>query len=206
MVPAALVHPLPADRPVAPAALLEPAGCVASGLLELGVPRAGSRVAVVGDGPIGLLAVLLIRLSSPRELVLVGRRKDRLRHGAACGATAVVDGDGAPADLHGSFDLVIEATNSPLGRLPPCAWPGAAVACCCSASPGAGRAEVDPGPDHPGPTAGAGGVRRLAGRLAVDGLAYGSGQFDPAPLITHRYPLAEAETALAVSLTRPPAR
>lgn len=198
VVPAALVHPLPADRPVAPAALLEPAGCVASGLLELGVPRAGSRVAVVGDGPIGLLAVLLIRLSSPRELVLVGRRKDRLRHGAACGATAVVDGDGAPADLHGSFDLVIEATNSPSGAATALRLTRRGGSVLLLGISGAGRAEVDPDLITLGQL-------RVQGAFAASPAAwrwtvslYGSGQFDPAPLITHRYPLAEAETALAV--------
>src|SRR5919197_2366124 len=61
LVPAGLVHPLPADRPVEAAALLEPAACVACGLLEAGVPPAGSRLAVVGDGPLGLLAVMLLR-------------------------------------------------------------------------------------------------------------------------------------------------
>jgi threonine dehydrogenase-like Zn-dependent dehydrogenase len=41
VVPAGLLHRLPADRPLEPAALLEPAACVASGLLEAGVPRPG---------------------------------------------------------------------------------------------------------------------------------------------------------------------
>jgi threonine dehydrogenase-like Zn-dependent dehydrogenase len=61
VVPARLVHRLPPARPLEPAALLEPAACVANGLLEAGVPRPGSRLAVVGDGPLGLLAVLLLR-------------------------------------------------------------------------------------------------------------------------------------------------
>jgi threonine dehydrogenase-like Zn-dependent dehydrogenase len=61
VVPARLVHRLPATRPLEPAALLEPAACVANGLLEAGVPRPGSRVAVVGDGPLGLLALRLLR-------------------------------------------------------------------------------------------------------------------------------------------------
>src|SRR5215211_8040061 len=44
VVPARLVHRLPEGRPVEPAALLEPAACVANGLLEAGVPRPGARV------------------------------------------------------------------------------------------------------------------------------------------------------------------
>src|SRR5918993_1196640 len=41
VVPARLVHRLPAGRPVEPAALLEPAARVASGLLEAGTPPPG---------------------------------------------------------------------------------------------------------------------------------------------------------------------
>src|SRR3954451_22032751 len=45
VVPAHLVHPLPPDRAIATAALIEPAACVATGLLEVGLPPAGSRLA-----------------------------------------------------------------------------------------------------------------------------------------------------------------
>src|ERR671916_614570 len=51
--------------------------CVASGLLEAGMPLPGMRVAVVGDGPLGLLALLLVQTASPAELVLVGGRPAR---------------------------------------------------------------------------------------------------------------------------------
>ena len=115
--PARLVHRLPADRPLAPAALLEAAACVASGLLEAGMPLPGTRVAVVGDGPLGLLALLLLATASPAELVLVGGRPARSALGPGCGATRVVaagDPD-ALAGLAGHFDTVVEATNVPAG-------------------------------------------------------------------------------------------
>jgi len=199
VVPASLVHPLPADRPVTSAALLEPAGCVASGLLELGVPQAGARVAVVGDGPVGLLAVLLIRLSSPRELILVGRRPDRLRHGAACGATStVVAADQVLDDLRGGFDLVIEATNSPSGAVAALRLARRGGSVLLLGISGAGRGAVDPDLVSLGQL-------RVQGAFAASPAAwrwmvalYGSGQFDPAALITHRYPLAEVATALEV--------
>jgi threonine dehydrogenase-like Zn-dependent dehydrogenase len=100
VVPAALIHRLPADRPVEPAALLEPAACVASGLLEAGMPLPGMRVAVVGDGPLGLLGLLLLRTAAPAELVLVGGRPARSAFGPRCGGTAVllgISGAGQPA-------------------------------------------------------------------------------------------------------------
>lgn len=199
VVPADLVYPLPADRPVATAALLEPAGCVASGLLELGMPPAGSRVAVVGDGPVGLLAVLLARLSSPRELLLVGRRPDRLRHGTACGATdTVLATDGASDDLAGGFDLVIEATNSPSGAVSALRLARRGGSVLLLGVSGAGRGVIDPDLVSLGQL-------RVQGVFAASPAAwrwvvtlYGAGQFDPTPLITHRYPLAEITTALKV--------
>src|SRR5262245_50707734 len=76
-VPAGLVHRLPADADLEAAALLEPAACVAQGLLEVEL-RPGLQVAVVGAGTLGLLAVALLRLVSPSRLALVGSRADRL--------------------------------------------------------------------------------------------------------------------------------
>src|SRR4029453_7120524 len=77
VVPARLLHRLPADRPVEPAALLEPAARAASGPLDAGLPLPGSRIAVVGDGPLGLLALLLLDTTAPPALVLGGGRPAR---------------------------------------------------------------------------------------------------------------------------------
>jgi threonine dehydrogenase-like Zn-dependent dehydrogenase len=117
VVPAGLLHRLPANRPVEPAALLEPAACVASGLLEAGMPLPGSRVAVVGDGPLGLLALLLLRTTAPAELVLVGARPARTAFGPGRGATQVVAATdrAALAGLGGRFDMAVEASNAPAG-------------------------------------------------------------------------------------------
>jgi 2-desacetyl-2-hydroxyethyl bacteriochlorophyllide A dehydrogenase len=199
VVPARLVHRLPPDRPLEPAALLEPAACVANGLLEAGVPRPGSRVAVVGSGPLGLLAVLLLRTASPAELLLVGRRPGRAAHGRGAGATRVVaaaDQD-ALAELGGRFDAVVEATNSPEGAataLPLLRRGGSAVLLGIS---GAGRPTIDPDSltlnqlrVH-----GIFAASRAAWRWVVE--LYAAGILDPAPLVTHRFGLEEAPAALA---------
>jgi threonine dehydrogenase-like Zn-dependent dehydrogenase len=100
VVPAALLHRLPPGRPIAAAALIEPAACVATGLLEVGYPAPDSRIAVVGDGPLGLLAVALLRLGAPRELVMFGSRPDRTGYARRLGATDVVlRADPHPAEL-----------------------------------------------------------------------------------------------------------
>src|SRR5919201_298890 len=66
-IPADLVHQLPTGTDVAAAALLEPAACVAQGLLEVDL-RPGMRAAVVGSGTLGLLAVALLARYGPSRL------------------------------------------------------------------------------------------------------------------------------------------
>jgi len=204
VVPAGLVHRLPADRPVAPAALLEPAACVANGLLEAGMPRRGARLAVVGDGPLGLLAVLLLRTVSPAELLLVGRRPARTARGRGLGATLAVDaGDhDAIAGLRGRFDAVVDTTSSAEG--PPAALAllrrgGTAILLGIS---GAGRATIDPDTialNH----------LRVQGIFAASRAAWqwvvelhAQGLLDPAPLVTHRFGLRELPEALATLASR----
>jgi threonine dehydrogenase-like Zn-dependent dehydrogenase len=204
VVPASLVHRLPADRPVAPAALLEPASCIASGMLELGVPRAGGRIAVVGDGPLGLLAVLLARLSSPRELVLVGHRPDRVGYGTTCGATDVLidAGGAATASLRGAFDLVIEAANAASGAATALALARRGGSVLLLGTSGGARPAVDPDVISLGQL-------RVQGAFASSPAAwrwvvslYAEGLFDPALLVTHSYRLDDVTTALAVLADR----
>jgi L-iditol 2-dehydrogenase len=204
IVPARLVHRLPADRPLEPAALLEPAACVASGLLEAGMPLPGMRVAVVGDGPLGLLALLLLQTASPAELVLVGGRPARSALGPRCGATRVVAADDQEglAALAGRFDAVVEATNDPAGAAAALALlrrGGTAVLLGIS---GAGRATIDPDTVTLNQL-------RVQGAFAASTAAwrwvtglYASGTLDPAPLVTHRFPLDQVDTAFT-TLTDP---
>jgi threonine dehydrogenase-like Zn-dependent dehydrogenase len=109
-VPSRLVHRLPDDRPLEQAALLEPTACVVAAL-SAGRPRSGQRMVVLGGGTLGLIAVRLLALTSPAELVLVEGRADRRELGARFGATATI----APADLAAATpdaDLVIEAAGA----------------------------------------------------------------------------------------------
>jgi L-iditol 2-dehydrogenase len=199
VVPAGLLHRLPADRPLEAAALLEPAACVASGLLEAGVPRPGSRVAVVGDGPLGLLALLLLRATAPAELVLVGARPARSAFGPGCGATRVVaatDSD-ALAGLAGRLDAVVEASNSPAGPATALALLRRGGSALLLGISGAGRPVIDPDAVTLNQLRLQGGfaASRNAWRWVV-GL-YGDGILDPSPLVTHHFPLAAVDGAFA---------
>ena len=194
----------PPDRPLAPAALLEPAACVASGLLEAGMPLPGTRVAVVGDGPLGLLALLLLATASPAELVLVGGRPARSALGPGCGATRVVaagDPD-ALAGLAGHFDTVVEATNDPAGAATALTLPRRGGTALLLGISGAGRATIDPDVVTLNQLRVQGGfAASTAAWRWVTGL-YATGALDPTPLVTHQFPLDQVATAFA-ALTAP---
>ena len=70
--------------------------------LKLGLAE---RVLVIGATPIGLLAVQVARLYSPRSLVLAGAGEDRLKVGAAFGATGTVEvrSDGVVEELRAAL-------------------------------------------------------------------------------------------------------
>jgi threonine dehydrogenase-like Zn-dependent dehydrogenase len=204
LVPAGLLHRLPANRPVEPAALLEPAACVASGLLEAGMPLPGSRVAVVGDGPLGLLALLLLRTTAPAELVLVGARPARSAFGPGCGATQVVAATdrAALAGMAGRFDMAVEASNAPAGSATAVSLlrrGGSAVLLGIS---GAQQPVIDPDTVTLNQLRLQGGfaASRNAWRWVVR--LYSEGILDPAPLVTHHFPLEEVEGAFS-ALTAP---
>jgi threonine dehydrogenase-like Zn-dependent dehydrogenase len=201
-VPAGLVHELPTDRPIAPAALVEPAACVATGLLEVGTPRAGARLAVVGDGPLGLLAVALLRLASPRELLLLGSRPVRTGYARRLGATdTLLRGELSPSEtatLQDGFDLVVDATNSGAGAATALGLARRAGTVLLLGISGAGLPTVD---------ADVISLKHLrvqgvfaASRAAWQWLVslYGAGLFDPTPLITHRFTLDRMDDAFAV--------
>jgi 2-desacetyl-2-hydroxyethyl bacteriochlorophyllide A dehydrogenase len=110
-LPTRLLHVLPEDADLRAAAVLEPAACIASACLKAAtVP--GERVAVVGAGTLGLLAVQLLAAAHPAELTVVHTRRDRTGLAVECGATSLVTPDQAGA-LAGRFDAVIEAAGAP---------------------------------------------------------------------------------------------
>ncbi|MFP4586985.1 MAG: MDR/zinc-dependent alcohol dehydrogenase-like family protein [Desulfohalobiaceae bacterium] len=73
------------------------------------------RVAVLGDGKLGLLAALALRHYAP-DLLLLGRHASKLRLAAKQGVSTRLVQQGEPLDAQG-FDLVVECTGRPQGLL-----------------------------------------------------------------------------------------
>jgi threonine dehydrogenase-like Zn-dependent dehydrogenase len=83
-------HKLPEGLPYEIGALAEPAACVVNGLSR-SHPYPGQTIAVLGSGPIGLLAIAFYKLFSPRQLIILGTRDYRNAVGIKMGATAAVN-------------------------------------------------------------------------------------------------------------------
>ena len=106
------LHVLSDSVPATVGALIEPAACIAQGILELGVTPA-STCAVVGAGTLGILAIHLLRLSNPSRLLAIDPRSDRLE------AVRAIRGDDLEVatpdslELDSQFDLVVVTADTP---------------------------------------------------------------------------------------------
>jgi len=103
--PTALLHRVPDALSDADAAMLEPLG-VALHAHDLGKPRIGAVVAVIGCGPIGLCLIQLARAAGAGRIVAVEPLKHRREAAGAMGADVVLD-----ADADGVLDALAETTG-----------------------------------------------------------------------------------------------
>ncbi|MFJ4879517.1 zinc-binding dehydrogenase [Streptomyces sp. NPDC088745] len=195
-VPARLLHLLADDADLRAAALLEPAAVVAAAV-RCGRPGPGGRIAVVGAGTLGLLAVQLLAAFSPAELTVVDPRAPRGEQARRFGATRALTPDEARS-AYGHFDLVVETAGAPTTAAESCllARRGGRVVLTGMFAPGA--AGIDP-------------VHLSLSQLEVRSVfgapssawsqavrAFGLGLLDPGPLITHEFPLERFGEAIAL--------
>ncbi|MEV6549626.1 alcohol dehydrogenase catalytic domain-containing protein [Streptomyces sp. NPDC051597] len=196
VVPARLLHLLPDDADLRGAALLEPAAVVAAAV-RAGAPEAGERIAVVGAGTLGLLAVQLLAASSPAELTVIDPRLDRAelacRMGATEARTPVHSGE-----AHGYYDLVVETAGARTTAADACLLARRGGRVVLTGMFAEGALGIDP-------------VRLSVSQLTVRSVfgapsaawsfavrAYSAGLIDPAELITHEFPLERYTDALAL--------
>ncbi|MFI6348849.1 zinc-binding dehydrogenase [Streptomyces sp. NPDC050560] len=177
---------------LAAAALLEPAACVAAAALAAAA-LPGQRVAVVGTGTLGLLAVQFLAAASPAHLLAVGAGTGRGDLALRLGATEVRDrADPGP----GGYDTVIEAAGSPAAAHEAAALLRRGGRLVLTGIPGAGAVGLDPADLV---------VRRLEVRTVFGATpaawahavrAFAAGLLTPRALVTHELPLAEYGSAV----------
>lgn len=89
--PVSTLHRLPDEVSFDEAAVLTTVGSVMHALDVLGSLVVGARVAVLGPGPIGLLAVQVLRELGASFVALSGTRQERLDIGALYGADLIIN-------------------------------------------------------------------------------------------------------------------
>ena len=211
VVPICQVHPLGDGVSAEDAVLAEPAAVVFQALSKVRLVP-GSRVLVLGDGTVALLAVMLLRLWSPAQIAMLGLRPEQAELAAVAGATSfgLADSEiGGAADDAGpdGFDLVIEAAGAT-----------AAVELAVTRVRRGGTVLLIGLPPH-GETAALTPDDLVNNDLTILGsFSYtsaswrgvlallNSGQLKPGILITHRYPLTDWEQAIATLRGTPGAR
>ena len=195
-LPARLLHVLPDGADLRSAALLEPAAVAAEAVLA-GAPLPGERIAVVGAGTLGLLAVQLLAAFSPAELLVVDPRVGRAERALPMGATGART-PSAAGELRGRYDLVVESAGAPTTAHDSCLLARRGGRVVLTGLPGPGARGIDP-------------IGLTVGRLTVHTVfgappaawahavrAFGAGLLAPAPLITHELPLDGFAEAVAL--------
>ncbi|MFJ9628185.1 zinc-binding dehydrogenase [Streptomyces sp. NPDC091280] len=191
-LPARLLHVLPDEADLTAAALLEPAACIAAAALKANA-RPGERVAVVGTGTLGMLAIQFLKANSPSELLVVGSRPDRAALSRQFGATDFRTKDEALPD---DFDVVIETAGSADAARTAAALLRRGGRLVLTGIPAPGAEGLDPTDLV---------VRQLEVHTVFgappDAWAhtvrvFGAGLLDPLALVTHELPLAEFPQAI----------
>jgi L-iditol 2-dehydrogenase len=185
--PARFTFKLPVGMSLEEGALMEPLS-VAVHALKRASMRAGDTVAIAGAGTIGAVCVLVAKAYGASRIIVADVVAGRLQRALALGADAVVD---VRSDVMSEqFDVGLEASGHPdsLPRLIEGIRAGGRIAIVGMAgqdlsfdSVTAGVKELD---IH--------GVFRYANAYPTAIGLVASGQVDVAPLVTHRFPLADA--------------
>jgi L-idonate 5-dehydrogenase len=110
-LPARMLRPLPEGLSLRTAALAEPAAVAWHAVARAGDVR-GKTALVIGSGPIGALAVAVLKRAGARRIVAVDMYPKPLEIARAVGADEVLKGDEAEAIAAVEADVVIESSGS----------------------------------------------------------------------------------------------
>jgi len=198
-VPVKALHRLPPSLDYDQGAMTDNVG-VALWAVERARLQAGERVAVIGPGAIGLLAMQVARAMGAAQVLMVGTRADRLRQAELLGADALVDAAATNAvaavrDLTGGrgADVVVEFAGSEQAARDALqmARRGGRVVLGGATGPGRELSGVDLSVVVRGHLDVLGSVANPKGVSARGVALMAKGLVDVRPLITHHLPLDE---------------
>lgn len=196
-LPTRMLRALPSGLSLRTAALAEPAAVAWHAVARAGAVR-GRRVLVIGSGPIGTLAVAVLRRAGAGEIVATDLHALPRSLAEAAGADRTIDARDAAAVAAVDADVVIESSGTA---------PGLAAA--LSGATRGGRVVLvgllPPG-DQPVPIARAiarelelVGSFRFADELDAVIAALADGTLDVSAVVTHEYPAEDALAAFATA-------
>ncbi|MDQ0241690.1 L-idonate 5-dehydrogenase [Arthrobacter bambusae] len=113
-LPSRMLRALPATLDLRTAALVEPASVAWHAVARAG-DVAGKTALVIGSGPIGALAVAVLKRAGAARIVAVDMHDKPLEIARAVGADEVLKGDDAEAIAAVEADIVIESSGSHFG-------------------------------------------------------------------------------------------
>ncbi|WP_347107689.1 L-idonate 5-dehydrogenase [Paenarthrobacter sp. S56] len=113
-LPSRMLRVLPEGLDLRTAALVEPASVAWHAVARAG-DVAGKTALVIGSGPIGALAVAVLKRAGASRIVAVDMHDKPLEIARAVGADAVLKGDDAEAIAAVDADVVIESSGSHFG-------------------------------------------------------------------------------------------
>ena len=100
------IIPVPSALSNEEAALVEPLACCINGFYQMGKIDCESQVAIIGDGPIGLLHLQLSKLYGAKT-IMIGKNAERIHKAKSIGADQVVFAH----DLERTRDNILQHTN-----------------------------------------------------------------------------------------------
>ena len=113
-LPTRMLRPLPASLPLRRAALVEPASVAWHAVARAGDVR-GKSVLVVGCGPIGALAIAVLKRSGAGHITAVDMHEGPLAIAAQLGADVLLQAPDEQAVAAVEADVVIESSGNPFG-------------------------------------------------------------------------------------------
>lgn len=206
----ACLHKFPDHWSFETATLLTTAGTSLYALSRVGGLKGGETVVVSGPGPIGLMAVVLARLTGAGTIILAGTRDERLELGASLGADVTIN-----VNQVDPVERVLELTDG-IGAdvVLECAGTGRSVAAATEYARMNGRLALI-GIYTNEPTVEINARRIALGNLTLAGTRaegdravsraaelLGRAGVDLSPLLSHSFPLTQIHDAFAASMDR----
>ncbi len=195
--PARNAYELPEATSVRTGALVEPLACAVHGMRRL-APETGDSVLVTGAGTMGLLLLQLLQQGGAANVTVVDRNERRLELARSLGATQVeTEVQGAAAEHPDGFDIVVDATGvAPVVQQGLAAVRRGGKLMIFGVAPEDARVQISPFRIYNDEITLVGSMAVLYTFVQAIELIRG-GTIQTEPLLTHTFPLAEFEDALA---------